>query len=177
MFYVQNISIYINFGGYGGGRTNSTIQFLFIIQKNRKSARAWPLLKSNSTSFWFKTFFPRINNKIFMKIVPKRAPLIFLYKVSIEVLIDFIAILLTPGIFLIQIVNTNMYLIQFHSRNIIKMLFPKVGFLKLQTYLNYSLSIKMRWNKLCWHQQRLSNNVTQCDFQKKNVINNYYTYS
>ena len=51
-------------------------------------------------------------------------------EVSIVVLIDFIAILLTPGIVLIQIVNTNMYLIHFHSKNIIKMCFPKVGFLK-----------------------------------------------
>ena len=45
------------------------------------------------------------------------APLLFLYEVSIVVLIDFIVILLTPGIFLIQIVNTNMYLIHFYSKN------------------------------------------------------------
>ena len=38
---------------------------------------------------------------------------------------SFIAILLAPGIFLIQIFNTNMYLINFHSKNNIKMLFPK----------------------------------------------------
>ena len=44
-------------------------------------------------------------------------PLLFLYEVSIVVLIDFIAILLTPGIFLIQIVNANMYLIHFYSKN------------------------------------------------------------
>ena len=30
-FYVQNISIYTNFGGYSG----STIHFLFIIQKKK----------------------------------------------------------------------------------------------------------------------------------------------
>ena len=59
---------------------------------------------------------------------PKGAPLLFLYEVSMVVLIDFIAILLTPGIFLIQIVNTNntnMYLIRFNSKNIIKIHFPK----------------------------------------------------
>ena len=39
-----------------------------------------------------------MNNKNFGKGV------LFLYELSIEVLIDFIAILLTPGIFLIQIV-------------------------------------------------------------------------
>ena len=65
-----------------------------------------------------------IKNK---KMRPQRVPLLFLHEVSIVVLIDFIAILLTPGIFLIQIVNTNntnMYLIYFHSKNIIKMRFP-----------------------------------------------------
>ena len=73
--------------------------------------------------------------------------LLFLYKVSIEVLIDFIAILLTPGVFLIQIVNTNntnMYLIHFPRKNIIKMYFPKVEFLKFQTRFKHSLSILLR---------------------------------
>ena len=45
------------FQGVQGGRTNSTVDFLFIIKKNRKSTRAWPIWKSNSTSFWFKFFF------------------------------------------------------------------------------------------------------------------------
>ena len=59
-----------------------------------------------------------MNNKNFRKRGPQETPLLFLYEVSIVVLIDFIAILLTPGIFLIQIVNTNIanvYLIHFHS--------------------------------------------------------------
>ena len=125
MFYVQNISIYMNFGGYGGVCTYSTAHFLFIIKKNVKSTGVWPILKSNSTSFWFNNFFPRMHNKNFTNRGPKGAALLFLYKVSIVVLINFIAILLTPGIFFIQIVNTNMYLIRFHSKNIIKMSFPK----------------------------------------------------
>ena len=61
---------------------------------------------------------------------PQGAPPLLLYEVSV-VLIDFIAILLTCGIFLIQIVNTNntnMYLINFHSKNIIKCVFPKFSF-------------------------------------------------
>ena len=69
-----------------------------------------------------------MNNKKFRKTGPQEALLLFLYKVSILVLIDFIAIHLTPGIFLIHVVdtnNTNMYLIRFHSKNIIKMCFPK----------------------------------------------------
>ena len=45
-------------------------------------------------------FFPRMDNKKFIKKGPQRA-LLFLYEMSIVVLIDFIAILLTPGIFLI----------------------------------------------------------------------------
>ena len=75
---------------------------------------------------------------------PKGAPLLYLYKVSIVVLINFIAILLTPDIFLIQIVNTNntnIYLIHFHRKNSIKMRFPKVEFLKFQTRFKHSLSI------------------------------------
>ena len=54
---------------------------------------------------------------------------------SIVVLIDFIAILLTPGIFLLQIVNTNMYLIHFHSKNNIKMHFPKSWVFKISNPL------------------------------------------
>ena len=44
-------------------------------------------------------FFARMNNKNFTKRGPQGAQLLFLYEVSIVVLIDFIAILLTPGIF------------------------------------------------------------------------------
>ena len=57
-----------------------------------------------------------MNNQNFTKRGPQG--LLFLYEVSIVVLIDFIRMFLTSGIFLIQIVNknnTNMYLINFHS--------------------------------------------------------------
>ena len=103
------------------------LHFLFIIQKNGKSTRAWPILKSNSTLFSFRTIFPRMNNKKFTKRGPKRTPLPFLYEASMVVLIDFIAILLTPGIFLIQIINinnTNMYVIHIYSKNMMKIHFP-----------------------------------------------------
>ena len=92
-----------------------------------------------------------MNNKNFTK-RPLWAPILFLYEVSIVVLIDFLAIILTPGIILIQITNrnnTNMYLIFFHSENIIKMHFHKVEFLKFQTHFKHSLSIISRLNKLC----------------------------
>ena len=88
-----------------------------------------------------------MNNKKFILREPQGATLLFISEVSIVVLIDFIAILLTPGIFLIQIVNTNitnMYLIHFHCKNIIKMCFPKVGFFKFQTSFRHSLSIVTR---------------------------------
>ena len=81
-------------------------------------------------------------NKKFRKTGPQWALLLFLYEVSIVVLIDFIAILLTPGIFLIQIVNannTNVYLIHFHIKNNIKMSFPKSYILMFQTNRNHSL--------------------------------------
>ena len=48
-----------------------------------------------------------MNNKNFMKMGQKGAQLLSLYEVSMVVLIDFIAILVTPGIFLTQIVNKN----------------------------------------------------------------------
>ena len=68
-----------------------------------------------------------MNNKSFTKRGPKGAPLPFLYEVSMVVLIDFIAILLTPGIFVIQIINinnTNMYVIHIYSKNMMKIHFP-----------------------------------------------------
>ena len=48
-----------------------------------------------------------MNNNFFKKRWPQGALQLFHYEVSIVVLFDFEAILLTPGIFLIQIVNTN----------------------------------------------------------------------
>ena len=96
---------YIHIYAFRGGWRGSPVHFLFIIQKNGKSTRAWPILKSNSTLFSFRTIFPRLNNKNFTKRGPKGAPLPFLYEASMVVLIDFIAILLTAGIFLIQIIK------------------------------------------------------------------------
>ena len=86
---------------------------------------------------------PRINNKKFRKRGLQGAPLLFLYEVSSNlILIYFTAILLTPGIFLIQIVNTNntnMYLLNLHNKNNLKMHFPKSWVFKgsnpLQTFI------------------------------------------
>ena len=70
--------------------------------------------------------------------------LLFLYEVSIVVLIDFIAILLTSGIFLIQMVNTNMYLIDFYSKNNIKIHISESYVSKFQNRRQHSLSIETR---------------------------------
>ena len=93
--------------------------------------------------FHLKKKFPRMNNNFFTKSWP-RGPTAISLRSEYSVLIDFIAILLTPGIFLIQIVNTNntnMYLINFHRKNIVKMHFPPSFFLKFQSYHRHSLSI------------------------------------
>ena len=96
-----------------------------------------------------------MNNKKITKRGLEWAPLLFLYEVNIVVLIDFITILLTPGIFLIQIVNTNntnIYLIHFHIKNIIKIHFPKSWVFKVSKPIQTFTINWMRWNKLHWHQ-------------------------
>ena len=65
-----------------------------------------------------------MNNNFLRKKGPQEATLLFLCEVSTQVLIDFIAILLTPDIFFNRN-NTDTYLIHFHSKNIIQMCFPK----------------------------------------------------
>ena len=88
-----------------------------------------------------------MNNKKITNREPQGEQLLFLYEVSIVVLIDFIPILLTPGIFLIQIVNTNntnVYLIHFHSKNDNKTRFYNSWVIKFQTNLNHSLSTSTR---------------------------------
>ena len=99
------------------------------------------------------------------------------HEVSIVVLIDFIAILLTPGIFLIQTVNTNMYLIHFYSKNNIKMYIPKSWVLKYQNPIRHSLYIIMRWNKLHWQEKSLLSKVTEPNFQKQTIKYINYTYN
>ena len=103
-----------------GGTEDPPFTFCLLFKKTKKIQEHDLILKSNSTLFLFRTNFPRMNNKNFTKRGPKGAPLPFLYAASMVVLIDFIAILLTPGIFLIQIINinnTNMYVIHIYSKN------------------------------------------------------------
>ena len=51
------INIYEFGGRFGRDLHIPPYIFLFIIQKNAKSTRAWPILKLNSTPFWFNFFF------------------------------------------------------------------------------------------------------------------------
>ena len=87
-----------------------------------------------------------MNNKKNSKSGPQGALLLFLYKVSIVVLIGYIAILLTPGLLIIQIVDTNVYLIHFHSKNTIQMCFPKSWVFKAsnqsQSFIIHSNAVK-----------------------------------
>ena len=115
-------------------------------------------------------FFSRINNKKFTK------PLLFLYELSIVVLIDFMAILLTPGIFLIQIVNRNMYLNHSYIKNN-KMHFPKVEFLKFQNCFRHSFPSQCSEIN-CIDICKDSTTTEWCPiFKKKIIMNNYYIYS
>ena len=67
----------------------------------RKLTRTWPIVKSNSTSYWSKNIFTRINNKNSYEMRGVGAIHFFrkcvLYR--IVVLTDIIAIFITPGIF------------------------------------------------------------------------------
>ena len=116
MFFVQNISIYTNLP------TIHIPPYIFCLLLKKLEKVQEHDLYLNQIVHHFDFFFSRMNKNF-----TKRG-LLFIYEVSIVVLIDFIAILLTPGIFLIEIVNKNntyMYLNCFQSKNIIKMHFPK----------------------------------------------------
>ena len=110
----------------------STVHFLFIIHKMEKLQEHDLYLDQILYHFHINFFFLERIMKILQKWDPRGPPLLFLYEVSIAVLINFIVILLTPGIILIQIVNrnnTNVYLIQFHSKTNIQIRFSrKLGF-------------------------------------------------
>ena len=69
-----------------------------------------------------------MNNKNVTIWGPKRAPLLICYELSIVVLIDSIAILQTPVIFLIQIITNSMYLLHFCNKNIKNASSQKLGF-------------------------------------------------
>ena len=118
-------------GVSGGGVTGYTLYFCLLFIKTEKVQEHDLYLNQIIHQFDFKNVFLGWIIKILRKGGPR----------SIVVLIDFKAILLTPGIFLIQIVNTNVYLIHFYSKNNIKMHFPKSWVIKIPNRFRHSLSI------------------------------------
>ena len=88
----------MNFGGYGGDVHIPQYIFKFIIQKNRKSTTDFTYTKIKFYIILILKKICRMNNKKIMKRGPHWAVLLFLYEVSKAVLIDFIAMLITPGI-------------------------------------------------------------------------------
>ena len=114
--------------------------FFCLLFKKQKKYKSITYTKIKFYITLIDFFFLRMNNKK----CTKKGPLLFLYKLSIVVLIDLIAILLTPGIFLIQIVDINMYLIHFYIKNNIKMHFSRVELIKFQNRFRHSLSIPTR---------------------------------
>ena len=167
VLYPKYIDIY-EFGvGYGGDVHIPPHIFCLLFKKQKKyKSMTYTKIKFYIISIYI--FFPGMNNKKFMKRGPRR-PLLFLYEVSIVVLIDFIAILQPPGIFVIQTVNTNMYLIHFHSKTNIQLRFPQSWVFKVSNKsqsLNFYLRKKTKNYSAvnCMHY-----NVSPPDFQKKQL--------
>ena len=79
--------------------------FVCLLLKKKKKVQEHDLYLNQILHHFDLKKIYRMNNLKFRKREPQRALLLFLYKVSIVVLIDFIAILLTRGIFLIQIIQ------------------------------------------------------------------------
>ena len=103
----------MNFGGVRGDIHGPSYIFCLLFKKLEKVLEHDLYLYQILHHFDLNFFFLGWIIKILWK-GGHGAQLLFLYEVGIVVLIDFIVILLTPGIFLIQIVNTNMYLIHIH---------------------------------------------------------------
>ena len=99
-----------------------------------------------------------MNNKIFTKNRPQGAsPISLQSEYSSSNWFIAILLILTPGIILIQIVNTNVYLIHFIVKIIFIVTFKKLSFIN-KKLLKTSLYITLRWNKLRCHQQRRYHN-------------------
>ena len=126
MCYVQDISVYMNLGGYGGGCTYSTVHFLFIVKKKGKSTRAWPILNQILHHFDLKKKFLGLIIKILWKGwsqgpgSPDPISLRSEYSSS-----NWFHSNTPKSRYLFNTNNTNVYLIDFHNKNNIQMRFPK----------------------------------------------------
>ena len=88
----------MNFGGVHGGIHGPPSIFCLLFQKIEK-VQEHDLYLNQILHHSDLIFFFWINNKKFTNRGAQGGPLQFLHEVSIVVLIDFIAILLTPGSF------------------------------------------------------------------------------
>ena len=136
---------YIAGGMRGTNKAHCT--FFVLLFKKTEKVQEHALYLNQILHHFNLICFSRMNNKNFTKGGHRGTHSYFFTKwICIVVLIYFIAILLTPGIFLIQIVNTKMYLIHFHCKNIIKMHFPKSWVFKvsklLQTFIIHRNVVK-----------------------------------
>ena len=102
-------------------RVRSTVHFLFIIKKKMEKVQEHDLYLNQILHFELNFFFPGWIEFFLWKGGPAPISLRSEYSSSNWFHSN------TPNSrhFLIQIVNTNMYLIHFHSKNNITMLFPK----------------------------------------------------
>ena len=128
MFYVQNILIWVS-GVYEGDVHGPLYIFCLLFRKTEKVHKHDLYLNQILHDFDLKHFSLRWIIKNYNKGAPGVPAPISIWS-EYSSLIDFIAILLTPGIFLIQIVdtnNTNMYLIHF-QKILLTCVFPKFFF-------------------------------------------------
>ena len=86
----------MNLGEDGGMYTVHRTFFVYYSKKMKK-IQEHDLYLNQILHHFDLNFFPRMNNKRFRKRGTHWAPLLFLYDVSLVVLIDLIAILLTSG--------------------------------------------------------------------------------
>ena len=116
-------------GGTGGGRTFSTVHFLFIIKKTEK-VQEHDLYLNQILHHFDLIFFCRIDNKNFMKSEHSSSNWFHSN---------------TPNSR--HIFNTNMYLIHFYSKSNIKIHIPKSYVLKFQNRYQRSIFISEEKNK------------------------------
>ena len=134
-----NISIYMNFRGVWWGCTWSTILFLFIIKKMEKVQEHDLNLNQILHHFDLNIFFLGLIIIFLWKWGP-RSPFSLRSEYSSSNWFHSS----TPNS--MHLFNTNMYLIHFHSKNIIKMHFPKSKVFKvsklLQTFIIHRNAVK-----------------------------------
>ena len=125
----------------------------FIIHKNRKITRARPIQKSNSTSFWSKIFFHRMNYKNVIKRGAAEDPAqIFLgSEYSRLVVLTDIKILPTPAAFEYKyVLNINSFISMVKKKSINA--FPKKQYMVLKPTSPIVFIIEW-WNKLHYIQE------------------------